>query len=444
MLTNLLKKESLMTKSYIDLDKELIWHPYTQEKLEQVPLLINRAEGSYLYTKDGRKIFDAISSWWVNLHGHCNPYIQTKIKEQMNHFEQILLAGHTHEKAIELAQKLLSKLPDNYKKVFYSDNGSTAVETALKMAFQYFYNQGKPKKRVVAFKKGYHGETFGAMSVSGLNAQKTPFLSQLFQAEFIQPPLKEHPETFGKSFADLEKVLEDHDDIAAFIYEPVIQGAGGMLVHDPSELNKLIKLCKEKGILCIADEVMTGFGRTGKLFASEHMEEKPHIICLAKGLTGGTLPLAATVCTQDLYDAFLSEDKNKALLHGHSYTGNALGTASALANLELFEKPETINQIENLQSLNQEFKDTIQGSSELSRNVYEVRTQGTIAAVELKTEETSGYFNKISKKISDVFLTQDILVRPLGNVLYFVPPYSSTKEEMKATYETTYNFLKTL
>jgi len=433
-----------MTKSYLQLDKELIWHPYTQEKLEQTPLLIDRAKGSYLYTKDGKKIFDAISSWWVNLHGHCHPHIQGKIKEQMNSFEQILLAGHTHEKAIELAQKLLSKLPNDFKKVFYSDNGSTAVETALKMSFQYFYNLGKPKKRIIAFKNGYHGETFGAMSVSGLNAQKTPFLSQLFQAEFIQAPLKDRPETFNKSHNDLQKILERHDDIAAFIYEPVVQGAGGMLVHETSELNKLIKLCKENGILCIADEVMTGFGRTGKLFASEHMEEKPDIICLAKGLTGGTLPLAATVCTQDLYEGFLSEDKNKALLHGHSYTGNALGTASAIANLELLEKPETINQIENLQSLNREFKDTITKSDELSKHVFEVRTQGTIAAVELKTVEESGYFNNISKKISDSFMAQNILVRPLGNVLYFVPPYCSSTEEMKATFETTYNFLKTL
>jgi adenosylmethionine-8-amino-7-oxononanoate aminotransferase len=279
----------------LKLDKELIWHPYTQEHLAPESLLIEKASGSYLYTKDGRKIFDAISSWWVNLHGHCHPYLQEQIKKQMENFEQVLFAGHTHEKAIQLAEKLLKKLPENFKKVFYSDNGSTAVETALKMAFQYWHNKGQNKKRILAFKKGYHGETFGAMSVSGLEAQKAPFLSQLFEADFIQPPLQGRQEAIDKSIQDLKKQIKKGQDIAAFIYEPMVQGAGGMLVHDPKGLNELLKICKENNILCIADEVMTGFGRTGKLFASNHIEEKPHIICLAKGLTGGTLPLAATV-----------------------------------------------------------------------------------------------------------------------------------------------------
>ncbi|MEE2745104.1 MAG: adenosylmethionine--8-amino-7-oxononanoate transaminase [Bdellovibrionota bacterium] len=428
----------------LNLDKELIWHPYTQEKLSPESLLIEKAKGPYLYTKDGRKIFDAISSWWVNLHGHCHPYIQEKIKDQMENFEQILLAGHTHEKAITLAEKLLKKLPQDFKKVFYSDNGSTAVETALKMALQYWHNKGENKNRILAFRNGYHGETFGAMSVSGLEAQKTPFLSHLFKTDFIQPPLKGRLDAVNKSIQDLKNEIEKGKDIAAFIYEPMIQGAGGMLVHEAQGLNELIKICKENGILCIADEVMTGFGRTGKLFGSDHMEEKPHIICLAKGLTGGTLPLAVTACTQELYEAFLSEDKNKALLHGHSYSGNALGCASAIANLELLDRPETINQIENIENLNRQFKEKIEKSHHYLKTVQEIRHQGTVIAIELKTDEKSGYFNQAAKKIGQYFLKENILIRPLGNVIYLVPPYSSPTDEMKCTFKCIEDFLEVL
>ena len=297
------------------------------------------AEGSFLYTADGRSIYDAISSWWVILHGHCHPYLIAKVQEQLTRLEQVIFAGFTHQTAVTLAERVLALVPPGFGKVFYSDNGSTAVEVALKMSLKYWANLGQDKKRILAFHEAYHGDTFGAMAVSERGPFTSTFSSHLFPVDFIDPPLRNAER--GRSLAQMEAILSKSQDYAAFIFEPMVQGSGGMLMHDANELSQLIKLAQEHNVLCIADEVMTGFGRTGKLFACEYLSQQPDIMCLAKGLTGGTLPLAMTLCKETIFEAFLADDRAKALFHGHSFTANPIACAAALASLDLLMKKDS-------------------------------------------------------------------------------------------------------
>lgn len=422
------------------LDKGPLWHPYTQEKTAANPILIKKAIGAYYYTEDGKKIFDGISSWWVNLFGHGHPLIKEAINRQFDQIDQIILAGHTHRPAIELSKKIINLLP-YLSKVFFSDNGSTSVEVALKMALQYWSNQGTPKNHIISFKGAYHGDTFGARAVS--NSIPCPLnLSQnLTKVSFIDPPLLKEK---SDSVQQLKNLIRENKDIGAFIFEPMVQGVAGMRMMDPMALNDLLIECKKNNILCIADEVMTGFYRTGKLFATDYLNEKPDIVCLSKGITGGVLPLAVTVCTLDIYEKFYSTDLSKAFLYGHSYTGNAISCAAALASLDILMSDNTKNSIAEISRAHQKFIFHFSKNNNLNKKVNDIRSLGTILAIEFKTNENSDYFNGFSHKISRFFLEKNLLLRPLGNVLYMIPPYCSTNEDLQMVYEAILQFTNKL
>ncbi|MBK6523574.1 MAG: adenosylmethionine--8-amino-7-oxononanoate transaminase [Bacteroidia bacterium] len=414
-------------------DKKHIWHPFTHLKTAVDPIRITKAEGLYLYDDKGSKIMDAISSWWVNLHGHSHPYISKKVSEQLFSFEHIPFADFTHQPAIELAERLLGHLPNNQSKIFYSDNGSTAVEVALKMTLQYWHNKGEPKNTFIALENAYHGDTFGGMSVGARNVFNSAFENQLFNVAHIPIPTKENLEQIKEVIGQWK---ENHS-IAGFIFEPLVQGAAGMMMYDGETLDELIAFCKQNEIITIADEVMTGFGRTGKFFATDHLNNKPDIIGLSKGLTGGYLPLGVTSCAQFIYDAYISDDKTKTFFHGHSYTANATACAAALASLDLMEKRETLDQIQMIEKEHLSFLNEIKDH----KACKDIRVKGTILAIELKTEGETHYLNTISEKINSYFLNKGILLRPLGNVFYVLPPYCITKDELQYIYKNIKEFL---
>ncbi len=404
-----------------DLDK--IWHPYTQMKTAAEPIPIVKGEGVYLYTEDGKKLIDAVSSWWVNIHGHSHPYIAQKAFEQLQQLEHVIFAGFTHPQAVKLAENLLSIIPANQKKIFYSDNGSTAVEVAMKMCLQYWFNKGEHRQKILAFNNAYHGDTFGAMAVSGRSAWTAPFDALLFDVEFIDLPTKQNIAVLKSQISSLKSQL------ACFIFEPLILGSGGMLMYEAELLNELLLHCKQENVLTIADEVMTGFGRTGKLFALDHIEANADIMCFSKGLTGGTMALGVTSCTEDIYQAFLSDDKMKTLFHGHSFTANPVACAVANASFDLITKPETKENIERIQQKHQAFKEEIQSHPKLK----DVRQTGTIIAMEWNTEATS-YFSDIRDQLYNFFLQEGIILRPLGNILYIMPPYCISDDDLDYIY----------
>lgn len=421
--------------SWIEKDKQFVWHPFTHQKLAAPPVLIKKAEGLYLYDENNNKIMDAISSWWVNLHGHSHSYISKKVSEQLFSFEHVLFSDFTHTPAISLAERLLEHLPKNQSKIFYSDNGSTAVEVALKMTFQYWHNQNKPKSIFIAFENAYHGDTFGGMSVGARNVFNNAFENQLFHVAHIPLPTKENIDQIKEVITGWNK----NHSIAGFIFEPLVQGAAGMLMYEAQLLDELISFCKELEIITIADEVMTGFGRTGKFFASDHLSNKPDIICLSKGLTGGYMPLGATSCAQFIYDAYMSDDKTKTFFHGHSYTANPTACSAALASMDLMEKEETWLKIKMIGDKHLQFANEIKEF----KSCKDVRVNGTILAIELNTEEHSHYLNSASEGIAAYFLKKGILLRPLGNVFYLIPPYCITESELDFIYNSIRVFLNT-
>ncbi|HIA07484.1 MAG TPA: adenosylmethionine--8-amino-7-oxononanoate transaminase, partial [Flavobacteriales bacterium] len=401
--------------SIAERDLKVLWHPYTQMKTMDLPVVITRGEGVWLYDENDNKYLDAISSWWVNSHGHAHPHIAEKVAEQVKKLEHVIFAGFTHPGAVELAERLIEKLPDNQNHIFYSDNGSTAVEVALKMAIQYWDNRGEQRNKIISFDNAYHGDTFGAMAVSGRGAFVRPFESMLFDVVFIEPP-KEGKEDV--SLAQLEEVIrEKGSQIASFIYEPLIQGAAGMNMHSAKGLEALIQECQKNQIICIADEVMTGFGRTGKFFASDHLSVNPDIVCMSKGITGGTMALGATSCSSPIYDAFLSDDKSKTLFHGHSYTGNPVACAAANASMDIFDEESTWKNINRIGAQHNEFASKLQDFD----NIDNIRQVGTIVAFELKTGGETSYFNQDRDRIYNFFIDKKILLRPLGNVIYILP-----------------------
>lgn len=404
-----------------------IWHPFTQMKTAQAPIEITRGKGAYLLTRDGTSYLDAISSWWVNLHGHAHPYIAKKIADQASELEHVIFAGFTHPPARELTDRLLPLLPGKMGKLFYSDNGSTAVEVGLKIALQYWHNKKKNKTKIVSFKGGYHGDTFGTMSASGKTPFNRPFWNHLFEVITITPPSRVLEE---KCVEELEAAVAT-SNIACFLFEPLIQGASGMVVHCPKTLSHLLRICREHEIITIADEVMTGFGRTGSLFASEILDVQPDILCLSKGITGGFLPLGATACTEEIYQAFHSEEKQKAFLHGHSYTANPISCASALASLDLLLAQECTKQRTMISRSHADFVKQWKNHPRLTR----CESLGTILAIEYK-DGNSTYFSTLSNELYHFFINQKILLRPLGNVLYVLPPYCITQEELTLIYDT--------
>ncbi len=411
-------------KTLAERDLAVIWHPYTQMQTALPPIPIVRGEGAYLFDENGNKYIDAISSWWVNLHGHAHPYIAKKVAEQLKTLEHAIFAGFTHPAAIELAERLVKLLPENQKKIFYSDNGSTAVEVALKMCFQYWSNKGQERKKVIALKNAYHGDTFGAMAVSARSAFTAPFEKLLFDVEYIDLPSEANISNLKSQISNLKS------EACAFIFEPLVQGSGGMLMYEANHLNELIAVCKAHRIFTIADEVMTGFGRTGKYFASDHLNQQPDIMCFSKGLTGGTMALGITSCTDQIYEAFLSEDKLKTLFHGHSFTANPVACSAALASLDILLEKETLENIERIVKQHQSFKERINDHPKLKA----IRQTGTILALEWQVNGNSSYFSNLRDNLYNFFINQRIILRPLGNILYILPPYCISNEDLAYIY----------
>ena len=411
-----------------------IWHPFTQEALDPAPLRISHAQGVYLYTDDGRRILDAISSWWTNIHGHCHPAIMSAIAEQTSKMDHVLLAGFSHPKIEELAALLRQALPPQLDNIFFSDDGSTAVEVALKIAVQYWQNAGRPQKRaIVALEHAYHGDTVGAMSASDRSAFTAPFSSMVFPVHRVHsaycyrcPVGKTRATCDIDCVAQLANLLEEkHAEIAAVIVEPLLQGAGGMIVHPREFLERVRQLCTAHNVLLIADEVLTGFGRCGKMFACELAGVVPDLMCLSKGITGGVLPLAATVCTEEIHRAFVSADRTRTFYHGHSYTGNPIAAAAAVASFNIFENEPVFDRINTISQIHQ------QRLAEIQKHpaVGDVRSIGTVAAIELRADD-AGYFSRLRPKLYDFFLDAGILLRPLGNVIYILPPYCISAAEL--------------
>jgi len=436
----------------IERDKKYVWHPFTPQKDMANPIAIIKAKDSLLFDDKGNSYIDAISSWWVTLHGHANVYIAEKIYQQALQLEQVIFAGFTHQPAVDLAEKLLQILPGNLSKIFYSDNGSTATEVALKMAVQYWWNQEEEKElgignwefgegskpatnnlkrtKILAFKNAYHGDTFGAMSVSDRSIFTLAFHDLLFEVIFIDTPTQEN-------IGDIKAVVHKHAaEIAAFIYEPLVQGAGGMKMYDTYLMNELLNTVKLNGIICIADEVMTGFGRTGKFFASEYMHKQPDIICMSKGLTGGTMALGATACNEKIYNAYVTDDKLKTFFHGHSFTANPIACSAALASMDLLLLPATIDAVERITQANKNFIQKIESSFNTSVLPYKnLRSLGTILAFEI-AEGKDEYLNNISAAITQTCFTHGVYLRPLGNTVYIMPPYCITDNELDKIYDT--------
>ena len=410
-------------------DSKYIWHPYTQMQTAGLPIGIVKGEGSYLFDENGKRYIDAVSSWWVNIHGHAHPYIANAIAAQAKELEQVIFAGFTHEPAIKFAEKFMPLLPRNQQKLFLSDNGSTAVEAAIKMALQFFFNHQKPRTKIIAFRDAYHGDTFGSMSVSARGIFTQPFNQLLFDVLFIDTPTATNHSTVVTQFQ--QHITEHENEIAAFIFEPLILGSAGMLMYDAVVLNQLMTVAKDHNIFCIADEVMTGFGRTGKMFACEYLSVSPDIMCFSKGITGGFMALGATTCTNQIYEAFLSNEKAKMFFHGHSYTGNPLACAAAYASLEVWEQENTLQKVKEISKLNLEFAVGLQGKN----NIENVRALGTIIALDVITSEQKGYTNSIRDKLYSYFIEKGILLRPLGNTLYVLPPYCISEADLNFVFD---------
>lgn len=404
-------------------DRSLIWHPFTQEKTSEPPLVITKGEGAYLFDETGKRYLDAISSWWVNIHGHSHPKIAEAIFTQAQELEHVLFAGFTHPPAITLCEKLKSYLPSPLSKFFFSDNGSTAVEVALKMAYQYFWNQGEKQRNVfLSFEGAYHGDTFGAMAVGKTSGYYDPFQKLFFHVQTLPYPAtwvddSEVEKKEALALEQAERVLkEHHSSLAAFILEPLVQGASGMRMVRPEFIRTLFDMVRAYKIPIIFDEVMTGFYRTGTFFAMDQVERTPDILCLSKGLTGGFLPLSLTITSEEIYNAFLGEKFNKAFAHGHSYTANPLGCAAANASLELLTEHKTIENIQQIAKIHKEHMQNLPGQQK--------RCLGTIAA----------WNTPLSQDVKKKALCQGFLLRPLGNTLYILPPYCITSEDLHQLY----------
>ena len=406
-------------------DKKHLWHPLTQHKTHGGMLGIVKAHGAVLVDEDGKEYIDAIASWYTAMYGHCNPKITLPVSEQMKQLDQVVFSGFTHEPAIALSEALMAILPNNQGKLFFSDNGSTATEIGIKMAMQYFHNKGEKRPVMLAFEEGFHGDTFGAMSVSGLSAYNGPFEEHFIRVERIPVP---EDETIDEILDGLEKRLKNND-IAGFIYEPLVQGAAAMKMHRPEHLCRILRLLKLNGVLTIADEVMTGFGKTGTYFATDQLTVKPDIICLSKALTAGLLPMAVTSCTYDVYEAFYDDAINKGFFHGHTYTANPLACMAALAALELLRSKEMQDNIKRIIDRHGEFDKRVKDHPKVSTT----RQIGIIYALDLKTE-TSRY-GSLRDRLYNFFMEQGVFLRPLGNTIYILPPFVITDAQLNKVYD---------
>ena len=403
------------------------WHPYTQHQTIGLLPAIVKGKDALLWDENGKEYIDAIASWWVNPYGHSNEVIANAIYNQLTTLEHVLFGGFTNKPAVLLAEKLMQILPSNQKKIFYSDNGSTAVEVAIKSALQYFYNKNEKRTKIIAFEDAFHGDTFGAMASSGITFFTEAFQGSLLEVVRIPVPIEGKE---SESILALEQLVATNE-FAAFIFEPLCQGAAGMIMYAPESLDKLMAICKKNRVFTIADEVMTGFGITGKTFACNYLNEQPDMMCLSKALTGGTIPMAITTFTQEIYDGFLDSDVNKALFHGHTFTANPTGCAAALASLELLQ---TNTMQENLIRVNNRhliFKKRIAQHPK----VKATRVLGVIFALEVETETKASYYGELRNKLYDFFIKNGVILRPVGNIVYILPPYIITDEQLEKVYE---------
>jgi adenosylmethionine-8-amino-7-oxononanoate aminotransferase len=409
-------------------DQKHNWHPYTQHKTASPAVAITKGQGALLWDENGKEYIDAIASWWVNPYGHSNKYIADAIYKQLTSLEHVLFGGFTHEPAVVLSEKLIEILPSNQRKLFYSDNGSTAVEVAIKTALQYNYNKGIKKTKIIAFEDAFHGDTFGAMATSGITFFTEAFKGSLLEVVRIPIP------TIGnedKLVQVLEKLLKTNE-FAAFIFEPLVLGAAGMVMYSPEVLDKMIALCKVHSVFTIADEVMTGFGKTGRNFATDYLLNKPDMMCLSKALTGGTIPMAITTFTQEIYDGFYDDDINKALFHGHTFTANPTGCAAALASLELLQMPEMQTNIKRVNHCHLDFENKIKNHPK----VRTTRVLGVIFALEIKSDKKESYYGTLRNKLYYFFIENGVILRPVGNVVYVLPPYVITNCQLQKVYQT--------
>ncbi|GAA4233749.1 adenosylmethionine--8-amino-7-oxononanoate transaminase [Postechiella marina] len=412
-------------------DKSHIWHPLTQHKLHPETIAITKAKGCILTDEDGNEYIDAIASWYTSMYGHCNNYITNRVATQMQQLDQIVFSGFTHEPAIKLSEELIKILPENQNKIFFSDNGSTAVEIGIKMALQYHFNQGEKRNTLIAFEDGFHGDTFGAMSVSSLSVYNGPF-----EDFFID--VKRIPVPNGKNHLDIINRLEtiiSKNKIAGFVYEPLVQGAAAMKMHNAQGLNQILQFCKTHHIITIADEVMTGFGKTGKHFASLHLDTKPDVMCLSKALTGGLMPMAITTCTQNIYNAFYSDNMGKGLFHAHTYSANPLACTAALASLELLQSTEIQNNIKRVIASHQKFGNHIKQHPK----VKSIRQTGVIFALDLNIEMER--YGNLRDKLLNFFMTSGIFLRPLGSTIYIQSAYVITDKQLEKIYKVIENAL---
>ncbi len=408
-------------------DQNHIWHPYTQHKTALLPIGIKKGESALLWDENGKEYIDAIASWWVNPYGHSNRYVADAIYKQLTTLEHVLFGGFTHEPAIELSERLMQILPSNQQKIFFSDNGSTAVEVAIKASFQYFHNQDIKKTKIIAFENAFHGDTFGAMAASGISFFTDVFKDSLLEVVRIPVPV------LGAETVSLQamEIALQSDTIAAFIFEPLVQGAAGMVMYDASVLDQLIQLCKAKNVLTIADEVMTGFGKTGKIFACDYLQQQPDMMCLSKALTAGVVPMSVTTFTQDIFEAFYDDDVNKALFHGHSFMANPVGCAAALAGLDLLHSEEIKTSLVRIHQKHQIFQTKIKNHPK----VKATRLMGVIFALDIKTDGEQAYYGSLRNKLYQFFIENGIILRPVGGTIYILPPYVISDAQLDRIYD---------
>ena len=413
-------------QNLIEKDKKYLWHPLTQHKLQPENLPIVKAKGSLLHDAQGKKYIDGIASWYCAMYGHCNDFIIKKIKEQLKNLDQIVFSGFTHPPAIKMGEKLMEILPKNQKKIFFSDNGSTAVEVALKIAFQFFCNQNKKRNKVIAFEEGFHGDTFGAMSVSGLSVYNGAFENFFIEVVRIPVPDENNFEEIKKDFTELLK----EKNVAAFIFEPLVQGAAGMKMHKAIFLDALINLCKKYETLTIADEVMTGFGKTGKHFASLYLKNAPDMICLSKSLTAGLVPMGLTCCTKNIFEAFYDNQLSKGFFHGHTYSANPIACTAAFAGMELLLSKKIQENIIKITERHKAFGKKLK-TYKLVKNI---RQTGVIFAFDLDIRMER--YGNLRNQLFNFFMKKGVFLRPLGNTIYILAPFTILKKELEQIYKT--------
>lgn len=403
-----------------------VWRPFTSLGSVLPPLKISEAKGPFLYDEHGKPYLDGISSWWVITHGHCRPEIVAAIRQQSEKLDQVIFANFTHEPGEELAEKILDLAGAPFSRVFYSDNGSTAVEVAMKMAVQAFHNRGESRSKFIAFSEAYHGDTVGAMSVGADGMYTDPFQSMRFQV-LRAPQARYSTDSFASHLGAYKKLLQDHHkQVAAVILEPFIQGAAGMIVWPKDAVEQIVGLAHKYGAYVIFDEVFVGFGRTGKMFAMDHLQEKPDLVCLSKGLTGGFLPLAMTLATESIYECFLSSEKAKTFFHGHSFTGNPVACAAALANLQIFSTEDVLGRVSDLAHVHSEAIAKIP-----RKGIRDIRHLGVVAALEF--DDAGGVTR--AQNICRELLKKGIFLRPLGSVIYWIPPYDTPPHVLQEAWE---------